>query len=161
MTMKTALAAAVAVPLLAGVAHAQQESVIKIGTLQCDVSAGLGAVIASSRNMDCVYRPVRGRRETYSGTIRRFGLDIGVTTRGVLVWSVFAPGRGVQPGALAGEYIGASAEATVFAGLGANALVGGSDRSFALQPLSVQGQTGLSLAAGVGQLVLVSTRPRR
>ena len=53
--------------------------------------------------------------------------------------------------------MGASgAEATAGAGLGANLLVGGTGRSFSLQPLSVQGQTGLNFAAGVTTLTLIS-----
>ena len=55
---------------------------------------------------------------------------------------------------LTGTYTGASAEVSVAAGLGANVLVGGSNRTVALQPLSVQGQVGLDIAAGIGQLEL-------
>jgi hypothetical protein len=89
--------------------------------------------------------------------IRRFGLDIGATRRGVLSWAVLSEGS-VRRGSLAGSYVGASAEATVGAGVGANVLVGGSNRSIALQPLSVSGQTGLNLALGVGDFELRSVR---
>ncbi len=98
-----------------------------------------------------------GPRELYTGSITKFGLDIGATSGGVMVWAVFAPSTR-QFGALAGHYAGATAEATVGAGIGANALIGGSDRTVTLQPLSIQGQTGLNLAAGVASIDL---RPAR
>jgi len=98
-----------------------------------------------------------GPREVYSGSITKFGLDIGATTGGEMIWAVYAPSN-KRFGALAGEYGGASAEATVGAGLGANVLVGGSDRTVALQPVSVQGQTGLNLAIGVAGLQLQPAR---
>jgi hypothetical protein len=98
-----------------------------------------------------------GAREVYTGSISKFGLDIGATAGGEMVWSVFAPSN-KHFGALAGNYGGASAEATVGAGLGANVLVGGSNRTVALQPVSVQGQSGLNLAVGVSELQL---RPAR
>ena len=145
-----------AVVLLPAVSSAQ--SAVKVGTLRCNVSAGLGLVITSSRDMSCTFRPSRGRREAYRGTIRRFGLDIGATSRGVLVWGVVAETRRPLKGALAGEYVGATAEATAGVGLGVNALVGGSGRAYSLQPISVEGQLGLNLAAGVAQLTLVNAR---
>ena len=130
----------------------------KIGALSCEVSGGLGLIIASSKEMNCLFTSGGRQSEPYSGTIRKFGLDIGATDKGVLAWDVFAPSAGPKPGALAGDYAGVGASATVGAGVGANALVGGSGRSFTLQPLSIQAQTGLALAAGVAELTL---RPGR
>ena len=98
-----------------------------------------------------------GAREVYVGSIRKFGLDIGATSGGEMVWAVFAPSNR-RIGALAGTYGGASAEATVGAGVGANVLVGGSNRTVSLQPVSGQGQAGLNLAVGVAGLEL---RPAR
>ena len=99
----------------------------------------------------------RGPREVYVGSISKFGLDLGATAGGEMVWAVYAPTTR-RFGALAGHYGGATAEATVGAGLGANVLIGGSDRTVALQPLSVQGQAGLNVAAGVADFEL---RPAR
>ena len=127
---------------------------VKIGTLRCEVSGGLGLIIASSKELECIYTSDNGSRERYFGKISKFGLDIGVTTGGALVWDVFAPEKGPRHGALAGDYAGVGASATVGAGLGANALIGGSDRSIALQPLSVQTQGGLDLSGGVESLTL-------
>ena len=127
---------------------------VKVGTLRCDVSGGLGMIVTSTREMRCIFTSARGYRERYYGMIRKFGLDIGATQRGVLAWAVFAPTEGPRRGALAGDYGGADASVTIGAGVGANALVGGSDRSVTLQPLSVQVQSGLALAAGVASLTL-------
>lgn len=136
----------------------QAQDAIKVGTLRCNVSSGLGLIITSSREMNCIFRPTRGPREAYRGTIRRFGLDIGATSRGVLLWGVVAGTPRPVRGALAGDYVGASAEATAGVGLGVNVLIGGSNRAYSLQPISVEGQLGLNLAAGVAQLSLVSVR---
>jgi Protein of unknown function (DUF992) len=151
-------AAALAGLLTAGAAQAQN---VQVGILQCDVSGGVGLIIASQKELICNFRNSRGEYEVYTGAIRKFGLDIGATAGGQMIWSVFAPSGWVSRGALAGVYAGATAEATVGAGLGANVLVGGSDRSVALQPLSIQGQAGLNVAVGVADLILVAAPPPR
>jgi hypothetical protein len=125
----------------------------KVGTLTCDISGGIGMIVTSKKTMACTFAPSKGGKEVYVGSINKFGLDIGTTNKGRMVWAVFAP-TSRKAGALAGTYTGASAEATVGAGLGANVLVGGSDRTISLQPLSVQGQSGLNLAVGVSGLEL-------
>ena len=108
--------------------------------------------------MACTFHSAGGRREYYEGTIRKFGIDIGATAAGVLAWEVFAPTAGRLRGALAGDYVGVDASATIGAGIGANALMGGFDRSIALQPISVEAQTGVALAAGVASLTLERMR---
>jgi hypothetical protein len=127
---------------------------LKVGGLRCEVEAGLGLVVASSKQMRCTFTSTQGYSESYYGTINKFGLDIGVTNNGVLAWDVLAPSEGSRRGALAGDYAGVDASATVGVGVGANALVGGFARSFTLQPLSIETQSGLALAAGVAQLTL-------
>jgi hypothetical protein len=149
---KIALAAILALGLAASPALAAKKGV-KIGMLTCDVAGGVGMIIGSSRSVDCYFEGTVGSREHYVGTIGKLGLDIGVTGKAVMAWAVFAPGK-LKAGALAGNYAGASAEATIAVGLGANVLVGGSDKSIALQPFSVQAQTGLNIAAGVASLKL-------
>ena len=131
----------------------------RIGVLECNVSRGVGLIITSERGLNCVFRGA-GRVERYVGTVRRFGLDVGVTGRGRLAWGVFAASR-PGPGALEGGYAGGSAAASFGLGVGANALVGGLNNSFALQPLSVEAQTGFSLAAGVSSMELFYASPRR
>jgi Protein of unknown function (DUF992) len=148
-----ALAAAFALPAPAAAADRT-----KVGTLNCDISGGIGVIIASKKEVTCMFTPAAaGPREVYVGSITKFGLDLGATSGGQMVWSVLAPSNR-KFGALAGQYVGASAEATVGAGVGANVLVGGSDRTVTLQPVSVQAQTGLNVAAGVAGLTL---RPAR
>lgn len=132
---------------------AQPADRTKAGLLTCDISAGIGLIIASKKNVSCIFTPTQGPREVYQGSITKFGLDIGVTTGGEMIWEVLAP-TNRRFGALSGNYGGATAEATVGAGVGANVLVGGSDRTVTLQPLSVTGQTGLNIAVGVAGLEL-------
>jgi hypothetical protein len=139
-------------------AAAQRPVWAKTGALNCDVSGGFGWIIGSQKSVQCVFTPdIPGRQEFYVGTISKFGLDIGGTTRSQMVWAVYAETVGGF-GALAGVYAGATGEATAVVGLGANVLVGGSNRTVALQPLSVTGQVGLNVAAGVAELDL---RPAR
>ncbi len=148
-------AAAAAVLAFAGAADAAPHG-LKVGTLTCNVASGWGFVFGSSKDLHCTFRGNRDRGEHYTGTISKFGVDIGYTEGGVLVWGVFAPSSDIRPGALAGDYAGATASATVGVGLGANVLIGGLDKSFALQPLSVEGNKGLNVAAGVGAISLSS-----
>lgn len=143
-------ASAITLGLLA--APAAAESGVKAGVLTCDVSAGLGAIIGSSKSVDCVFKG-NGRTERYTGRLGKLGIDIGYTGEASMAWIVFAPGK-INEGALEGSYVGASGQATVLAGLGANVLVGGFEKSINLQPVSVQGQTGLNVAAGLGSLTL-------
>jgi uncharacterized protein DUF992 len=131
---------------------------VKAGTLTCDISAGLGLIVASQKRLTCMFTPsAPGPREVYYGTINKFGLDIGGTAGGEMAWAVYAP-TNRRIGALAGHYGGASAEATVGLGAGANVLVGGSNSTVTLQPVSIQGQAGLNLAVGVAGLDLHRAR---
>ena len=151
--MVAALVGAAAVAAAATVPVDAQPQRVQVGTLACSISAGIGLVVASQRNVSCNFQPDGGPPEVYTGTMTRIGVDVGFTTGGAMVWGVFADTNRFA-GMLAGTYAGATAEATVAAGLGANVLIGGSNRSVALQPLSVQGQVGLNVAAGVGALEL-------
>jgi hypothetical protein len=127
---------------------------VKVGTLTCNVAGGMGFVFGSTKDLACSYEPTRAPAEHYDGTISKWGVDIGYTGKGKLVWAVFAPTSDVRPGAIQGEYAGASAQANVGVGLGANVLIGGLDKSIALQPVSVEGSTGLNVAAGIGSISL-------
>ena len=126
---------------------------VQAGLLVCDITGGVGFIVTSQRQLACRFTNALGEPESYGGVITRVGLDLGATAGGQLVWAVFAPSGANARGALAGGYGGASAEATVGLGLGANVLFG-SERSIALQPVSVQGQVGLNAAAGIAGLQL-------
>ncbi len=130
-----------------------QPARVQIGTLNCSLSSSIGMVVGSQRNVNCLFKADGGPDEAYTGTLTRVGLDVGVTSGGAIIWGVFAS-TNRYVGMLTGTYAGASAEASIAAGLGANVLVGGSNRTVALQPLSVQGQVGLNAAAGVSALDL-------
>jgi hypothetical protein len=138
-------------------APASAQTGVKVGNLTCNVSSGWGFVFGSSRALNCTFAGP-GRYEYYVGTISKFGVDIGYTQGGVMIWTVVAPTAQLAPGSLAGSYAGGTASATVGVGVGANALVGGSNNTVALQPLSIEGNTGLNVAAGVGALTLAPAR---
>ena len=136
---------------------AQQANQTKAGVLACRTSASLGLIVGSHQKLSCRFTPdAGGAPETYFGHINRLGLDVGVRAGGVMVWAVLAPTNGVHHGALAGKYVGASGSVSVGLGAGAHVLVGGSHRSFALQPVSVEGQAGVNLALGVASFTLRS-----
>src|SRR4051812_2264300 len=127
---------------------------VRAGTLTCNVASGWGFVLGSSRKLHCSFTPNEHKVEHYTGVINKFGVDIGYTGGGVLVWGVLAPSAQMNSGALAGTYAGAVANATVGVGVGANALIGGGDHSVALQPLSIEGNKGLNVAGGIGSITL-------
>ncbi len=146
----TAAAALVATAFF--VTGAQAQDKVEIGRLECTVEGGIGLIIGSSKDAVCSFYDSKATEpvEVYYGKVNKFGLDIGITDQSVIQWLVLAPTTDAyRPGALAGQYVGLSAEATVGVGAGANALVGGSDDSFMLQPVSIQGQTGLNVALGI------------
>ncbi len=153
--MSTLLRALSAAACLAAIpaAPALAQSRVGIGTLQCDVSAGVGMIVGSTRQLQCVLDPLKGPNQRYVGMVRHAGLDLGVTGGGVMVWSVLS--SNAQPRfPMTGRYVGAQASGSLGVGLGANALVGGNENSFALQPISVQAQTGVNIAVGVAELTL-------
>ena len=128
---------------------------VKIGVLTCAAGVEVGLLITSGEKIRCSFVPDAYDSEHYHGKIRKFGLDVGITAASVIVWGVLAAqGSKYTPFALAGTYAGVSEEETIGLGLGANLLIGGSNKAFVLQPLSVQGQAGLNLAVGVSILHL-------
>ena len=158
-TFRVMLGAAIAVAGLAAAAPAANAAAgVKVGELTCNVSSGWGFIFGSSKDLHCTYRPSAHPREHYLGTVNKYGVDIGYTEGGILVWAVFAPSSDVAPGALSGTYAGATANATIGVGLGANVLIGGLNKSIALQPLSIEGNQGLNVAAGIGAISLKSAQ---
>ena len=131
---------------------------VQIGILECRGGASIGFIVGSVTNLGCVLRADGMPEDRYIATIRKVGLDLGITAETALAWGVYAPVARLGPGDLAGNYAGAQGSATLGVGVGGNVLVGGSANSIALQPLSLQGQIGLSVAAGLESLEL---RPGR
>jgi hypothetical protein len=147
------LVAGVASAFLAlGAPHAS--AAVTAGTLHCQVGAGVGLLVIEEQRLLCTFHSNRGRpAEHYHGHVNKFGLEVGVTAGSIIVWAVIAATE-YAPGSLAGVYVGASAEASAIFGVGANLLVGGSNKSVALQPLSVQGQVGVDIGLGISELKL-------
>ena len=151
------IAATLTIASLAG-ANAQQVERVQLGVLECRGGASIGLIVGSVTNLGCVLRSSGRPDDFYVATIRKIGVDLGITQETALAWGVFAPAKWVGPGDLAGNYAGAQGSAAIGVGAGGNVLVGGSNNSVALQPLSLQGQVGLSVAAGLESLEL---RPGR
>jgi hypothetical protein len=127
---------------------------VQTGVLECLSNPTFGAIVGSVRTMNCVFKPAQGREQYYSGTQARVGIDLGVQAGAAILWAVFAPTRQLGPGELQGTFAGVSADAAAVLGVGANVLVGGSNSTVTLQPLSVEGQIGISAALGVSALTL-------
>ncbi|HEY1426866.1 MAG TPA: DUF992 domain-containing protein [Caulobacteraceae bacterium] len=145
-------ALAIGVPALApALAHA--EGGVQVGTLSCQQQSGWGYVLGSSRRVSCLFEGPWGSSR-YIGRMTAAGVDVGYHGPSQLVWAVFAPTNRIGPGALAGQYGGATAGAAVGVGLSGNGLIGGSDRTIQLQPFSVTGNTGLSATVGIAGMTL-------
>jgi hypothetical protein len=127
---------------------------VQAGVLTCNVASGSGFIFGSDRDISCTFSGNGGRIEHYTGTISKFGVDIGYTRGGVIMWAVLAPTHNPPPHALTGDYGGVTAGASVGVGASANLLVGGSSHEISLQPLSIEGQKGLNVAAGIAEIKL-------
>ena len=146
--------AGMAAALAASVTGASAQERVQVGVLECRGGASVGFIVGSVTNLGCVLRVDGVPEDRYVATIRKVGVDLGITQETALAWGVFAPTRRLGPGDLSGNYAGAQGSATIGVGAGGNVLVGGSNNSIALQPLSLQGQVGLSVAAGLESLEL-------
>ena len=152
------IAATMLVATFAGTYAQQPMQRVQVGILECRGGASIGFIVGSVTHLGCVLRVDGMPEDRYVATIRKVGLDLGITEESALAWGVFAPSARLGPGDLSGNYAGVDGSAAVGVGAGGNVLVGGSNNSIALQPLSVQGQVGLSVAAGLESLEL---RPGR
>ena len=151
-----ALLVVMAMAMLAAPAAAQTPNWTQVGSLGCTVNPSVGFIIFGHQPMQCTYTPTitAAPPQYYDGAINTVGLDVGVSAGSVLGWGVFAPTTGVAPGALAGEYVGVTGDVGLGIGGGANVLMGGSARTFALQPLSLQGSLAVNAVLGVSSLKL-------
>jgi hypothetical protein len=147
LVLSATIAAITAAPAIA-------QSRIQTGVLECLSNPTFGVIVGSVRTMTCVFKSTQGFEQIYSGTRARVGLDLGFQAGAAVAWAVFAPTVQVRPGELAGTYAGVSADAAAGLGVGANALIGGSNNTVALQPLSLEGQLGINVALGVSALSL-------
>jgi Protein of unknown function (DUF992) len=149
-----ALCALVATLAMPAAAQAPQ-SWTQVGGLSCQVDPNVGFIVVGSQSMRCLFTPNTSQeREAYAGALNTVGLNVGISAGGVLGWAVFAPTTGLPVGALAGEYVGVSGDVGIGLGAGANVLLGGSNRTIALQPISLQGSIALNVVAGLSSLKL-------
>lgn len=144
--------------LVASFASADAMPQVRAGILQCEGGQNIGFVVGSVTSLECVFQSEGRRAEPYIATVRRFGLDLGVTDQTQFTWAVNAPSSRLRRGDLAGNYSGVGANASVGIGGGGNFLVGGPENAYALQPVSLQGQTGLNVAAGIADIELQPVR---
>ncbi len=148
-----------AAALLAGVSiGAPAMAQAPAGVLECDIGGGVGFVVGSNKGLSCVFHPLRGRPQYYTGSISHVGLDLGATSGGHFSWGVALAGAYPRHYSLAGSYAGPMIGVTVIGGADANALVGGNG-AISLQPLAVSTQRGLDVTAGIGQLTLIPAGP--
>ena len=149
------LAMALLINLQATTVRAQPKTWTQVGMLTCRLNPSIGFVIFGHQSMECrfVQNPPLPP-QLYEGALNTVGLDVGITAGGVMGWAVLAPTAGSPPGALAGEYVGATGEVGLGLGAGVNVLIGGSGRSFALQPVSVEGSVALNVTVGLSGLQL-------
>jgi hypothetical protein len=131
-----------------------QAAGVKVGTLTCDVEGGWGYVLGSQKDLNCAYKGVNGDVSRYTGDVTKLGIDVGYTNAGTMIWAVMAPSKDMRADALEGSYGGVTAGATAVIGGNLNVLVGGFDKSITLQPISVEGNTGLSVTAAIGAMQL-------
>jgi hypothetical protein len=153
-------AAAIAAIGVSALPASAQGARVSAGTLNCSVAPGVSFIFGSTRRVNCIYYNADGMAERYVGHIDRFGVDVGYTNAATMMWAVLAGTKAPPPGSLSGKYAGVSAAVTPGVGGAANVLVGGSNRTISLQPISIEGNTGLNLAAGIGALTLHHPRPR-
>ncbi|MDB5655360.1 MAG: hypothetical protein JWQ94_2973 [Tardiphaga sp.] len=149
------------VALVASFASANAQQGVRVGVIECTGGQNVSFVVGSTASLNCVFQSEGGRAEAYVATIKRFGLDLGFTQNTTVQWAAFAPSTRVPRGALAGTYGGVGSNASVGVGFGGNFLLGGNGNQYSLQPISVQGQTGLNVAAGIVSLDLTAVAPAR
>ena len=161
LSFTKSLIAAGLLAVAAAAPAAAQDGRVRVGMLMCNGPGQTSFIVGSVTTMSCVFKPQVGRAERYNARITRVGVDIGVTTENALAWAVWAPTRKIGPGELTGKFGGVAAGAAIVVGGTANVLLGGSNNSVALQPLSLQGSRGANVVAGVAGMDLDAVRPSR
>jgi len=155
MALRHLVTTAPVLAILIASTPADTRAAAQVGLLSCDLSAGVGLILMQKQSMICSFRRTGGGPvERYTGTINEYGIELGGVARGHLVWAVAAETQGIPAGALAGTYAGVAADAALGPGAGASALIGGTGRAFSLQPVSVEGEVGVNIAAGIRTIEL-------
>jgi hypothetical protein len=131
---------------------------LQAGVLECQGGANVGHIVTSTESFDCIFRSEGRPPQPYLATVRRYGVDLGITSETRMAWAVSAPADQFGRGELAGHYGGVAANASVGVGFGGHFLVGGPANATVLQPIGLQGQVGMNVAAGATDLELKPVR---
>lgn len=136
--------------------YTQPAAHIKIGILRCEIEGGFGYILGSSKLLSCNFQSAANPAYShqYSGQILKVGADIGYTSRGKLIWAVFAPTYDLAQSDLDGIYVGLSGEASLGVGVGVNMLIGSFNESLNLIPINTSGTLGMNIAGGLGAVTL-------
>ncbi len=157
--MRLRVLSIVTLVLVAPFAQAHPERPMRAGVLECEGRRASGKLVMSHSRLRCLFRSQGHQPERYVANVHRYGVDLGLTAETKMAWAVNAPVNDFGRSELRGRYGGVTANAAAIVGFGGNFLLGGADRAPALQPISLQGQTGLNLAAGVTEVELLPVLP--
>ncbi|MGY3447995.1 DUF992 domain-containing protein [Bradyrhizobium sp. USDA 4353] len=144
---------------VAPLAQAHASRPMRVGVLECEGRRTTGKLVMSNARLRCVFRSQGRAPERYVAKVRRYGLDLGLTDETRMAWAVTAPVNDFGRSELGGRYGGVSANAAALVGFGGSFLLRDTDRATQLQPISLQGQTGMNLAAGITEVELVPLLP--
>jgi len=123
--------------------------------LTCKLKDVKNDIVYSKEEFSCEFKMTNGEVQAYTGQIKNIGVDLSVTKDLTLVWAVLNPtGEVGAAESLKGDYVGGGASVALGAGVGANVLVGGGDKSFTLQPLSASGMVGAGVNVGIEEFEL-------
>ena len=148
------LAATIAFACDAGQAVAQERVKAYIGSLSCNVSGSVGLIFGSTKELSCAFLTIQGTSESYTGSIDKFGIDIGYTKPVHMVWHVYSLGSDRSAGVLGGNFLGSQGSVSLGTGAGGNLLVGGRNNEIVLQSAGISANAGYNFADGVAALSL-------
>ncbi len=156
----TAICAAfVAFGIIASAGAAHADGTFILGFLTCaKTGPGDTFVVFSRIPVSCHYDGVGGPQD-YTGTSGiLLGIDLEIENEAAMVYSVIG-GTGVNPGGLAGTYVGAKASVTVGAGPAVQGGLAGAGNGFELVPLGLGGQLGVGVTGGIAYLQIAFAAP--
>ncbi|TAJ28575.1 MAG: DUF992 domain-containing protein [Reyranella sp.] len=128
---------------------------IFIGSLTCNIAAGTGYILASSKKMDCVFLGKDGvSHAQYEGTINKVGIDIGYTKAMHTIWRVYSLGSDRKADQIAGTYVGEQGTAAAGSQAGGNWLYGGQNAEIGMVASGIVQDAGYNLAMGVAEMTI-------
>jgi len=156
--LSVVLATFAAIGIIAVAQALAQTPRVYIGALSCNVSGGGGFIFGSTKEMSCVFLTTSGTSERYTGSINRYGIDVGYTGAVHTVYHVFSLGSDRGAGVLAGDFVGTQESVAVGGsggvGGGGKILLGGRNKEIVLQSAGIAQTTGWNFADGVAEISL-------